>query len=236
MFSCVLAGLEHFLSIPSAGTPRELLRRTELFMFNTHWLSVSKKSLTLAALGLALAGCGQQESTVLTPWGNTANNGTCPTGTTFVTGYGCMYTGSTGSYLTANPCTSRHVSSTQVELACYVAPAYYSSGSVPNYPYLANASSTQEAWIGPEVKVGDQVTLIGSLRVGSAYFGSLFGDCKDERDASSILNGAVGLSMFSLPLGSPATVTSAGTLRFGVSERNSCYEAGSLYVRILRNL
>jgi hypothetical protein len=204
-------------------------------MFIKHWLSNSKKSLVLAAMGVALSGCGQQESTVLTPWGNADNNGTCPSGTTFVAGYGCMYTCSTGSYLTAIPCTSRQVSSTQQELACYVAPAYYASGSVPNYPYLASASSTQEAWVGPEVKVGDQVTLLGSMRVGGAYIGSIFGDCKDERDASSILKGAVGLSMFSMPIGSSVTMTAAGTLRFGMSERHSCYEAGSLYVRILRN-
>jgi hypothetical protein len=41
--------------------------------------------------------------------------------------------------------------------------------------------------------------------------------------------------MFSMPIGSSVTMTAAGTLRFGMSERHSCYEAGSLYVRILRN-
>lgn len=205
-------------------------------MLTRNLFSVSKKSFTLVVLGLALSACGQQESTVLTPWGNTANTGTCPTGTSFVAGYGCMYTGSTGSYISSSACTSRQLSSTQVELACYVTPAYYSSGSVPNYPYLASASSTQEAWVGPEVRVGDQVTLMGSLRYGSAYIGSIFGDCKDERDASSVLNGAVGSSMFSMPIGGAVTVSSAGTLRFGMSERHSCYEAGSLYIRILRNL
>ena len=127
-------------------------------MFTKNLLSLSKKSVTLAALGLALVGCGQQESTVLTPWGNTVNNGTCPSGTMFVSGYGCMYTGSTGSYLTANPCTSRQVSSTQVELACYVAPASY-SGSIPTAPYLSSPSYVNEAWLGPEVRVGDQVSL-----------------------------------------------------------------------------
>lgn len=190
-------------------------------MFNKHWLSNSKKALTLAALGLALVSCGQQESTVFTPWGNTGGQGTCPSGTAFYPGYGCVFNGSTGSSLTADLCTSRQMSSTQQELACYV--------------YLAPTSSSSLNWVGPEVRVGDQVTLMGSLRVGSSYLGSLFGDCKDERDASPFINGAVGSTSFSLPIQSPAVMSTQGTLRFGVQDY-SCYESSGLYVRILRSL
>ncbi|MBU6375623.1 MAG: hypothetical protein KGQ59_06475 [Bdellovibrionales bacterium] len=203
-------------------------------------LKISQKSLTLAALAMAFAGCGQQDSSPLTPWGNTPN-GTCPTGTQFIAGYGCMYTGGGGgggggSFITASTCTSKQLSSNQVELACWVYPAYYSSSSVPNFPYLASAGSISEAWVGPEVKVGDKVTLQGALRYGGAYIGSIFGDCKDEKNASSIVNGAVGSSaLFALPIGTEVTVSAAGTLRFGMSQRYSCYEAGQLYVRIIRN-
>jgi len=205
-------------------------------MMQKHLISISKKSLALAAIGFALAGCGREEGTSLTPWGNSAN-GSCPAGTTLVAGYGCMYngsSGSSGSFISATSCTSRQLSATRTELACWVYPAYY-SGSAPNYPYLASAGSTSEAWTGPEVRVGDRVTLQGALRVGSAYFGSLFGDCKDERDAGSLMNASVGSSsLFTMPIGVEVTASSAGILKFGLSERHSCYEAGSLYVRIIR--
>jgi hypothetical protein len=141
--------------------------------------------------------------------------------------------------MTNTPCHTQQMGN-MLELSCYVSPASY-SGSVPNLPYLPSASQTNEAWWGPEVRAGDQVSLVGSLRVGSAYLGSLFGDCKDEQSAAPILRGAVGSSYFSLPLvaegsfgASGITVNASGYLRFGVSERKSCYEAGSIYVRILR--
>lgn len=206
-------------------------------MFKKSLSLFSKKSLVLAAMGFALTSCGRQESTTLTPWGNTANNGTCPAGSTFIAGYGCMYTGSSnsGSFVTTNMCTSRQLNATQDELACWVYPAYY-QGSAPNFPYLASPGNTTEAWVGPEVRVNDQITLLGSLRYGSVGWSSFFGDCNNERDASPILNGAVGSSnLFALPIGTPVTMSTAGALRFGMSTRHSCYEAGSLYIRIVRN-
>jgi hypothetical protein len=198
----------------------------------------SRKILAVAGLGLALTGCGRQDSTVTANWGS--NGQTCPAGQVHVFPWGCVNNGSSGGFFMTNtPCHTQQMGN-MLELSCYVSPASY-SGSVPNLPYLPSASQTNEAWWGPEVRAGDQVSLVGSLRVGSAYLGSLFGDCKDEQSAAPILRGAVGSSYFSLPLvaegsfgASGITVNASGYLRFGVSERKSCYEAGSIYVRILR--
>ena len=205
-------------------------------MLTKHVLKIFQKSLVVAALALALSACGKQDSTVLTPWGNNTN-GTCPSGYQFIAGYGCWYQGGGGGgsfYITSSACTSRQLSATQVELACPVTSSSY-LGSSSSVPYLPNAASISQAWVGPEVKLGDQVTLQGSMRYGAVYLGSIFGDCKDEQDASPILKGAVGSSFFNLPLGSQVTMQAAGTLRFGMSELKSCYEASNVYVRIIRN-
>ncbi len=202
-------------------------------MWTRNMSKIIQSSFAVAALSLGALGCGREDSTMSVPWGG--NGAVCPAGQVSVYPYGCVPSGSTGSYVTTSPCTSRQVSATQVELSCYVAPAYY-SGAVPNVPYLPNAGSVQEAWWGPEVRAGDQVVLVGSLRYGGVYLGSIFGDCNNEQDASSILYGSVGMSYFALPLNAPVLVSTTGTLRFGMNQRKSCYEAGSLYVRVLRNL
>lgn len=208
-------------------------------MFMKNVLKVSRKSFTIAALAFAFVGCGKQDSTTLqNPWANNPgyNYGGCPAGTLYVGGTCWNYYNSVTSGFTSSPCTTVQYSATQNELTCAVTAAYYmgSMGNL-NIPYLPNATTTSEAWWGPELKAGDQVTLVGQVRYGSAYIGSLVGDCKDEQDASSIMVGAVGSSYFSLPLNQTIAAPGAGVLRIGMSARKNCAEFGGVQVVIRRN-
>ncbi len=206
-------------------------------MLTTILNRLTSNTIAFAALGAALAGCGQVESTtVQNPWASNPgfNSGQCPSGYLYNGGYCLPYYGSTTSGFTSSLCTSQQVGS-QLQLSCAVTSAY-AVGSSMNFPYLPDGAQTNEAWWGPEVRAGDTVRFEGAFRYGRASWASIFGDCSDERDGSGLMKGAVAGSYFSLPMNQSVTVPASGVLRIGMPSRHSCLEYSGLRVLIQRQL
>ena len=129
-------------------------------MIQKQLISISKKSLALAAIGLALAGCGSSDSgTVLDPFnrGSVAN---CPAGS-YLSSWGCSTT-----------------SGYSFEYSCQM-----ENGRVfvVNGKSACDSSAYFPIGYSISVRAGDQVSVLGSLEVGGTRSGiggffSMIGD------------------------------------------------------------
>ena len=192
----------------------------------------------IASLAFFLSGCGSSSAPVASPWASNpgyAANG-CPTGTISNGGYCLPYSPSVGTDFSSSSCASQQLDAHHVQLTCAIAPAYYVSSSVFNFPYLPSASQVNEAWWGPSVKANDEIHVEGSFVFGTASWKSLFGSCSSSQDGTALMKGALGSNYFALPMNQAVIAPAAGVLRFGLDTRHSCLEYSTIQVRLIRTI